>query len=154
MRKCFPYKISSRGIIKGQAVFHAHISIGYSDCSKTQNYEYGKERNMQTKLSAMAFSGKALSYKRFLLCQGCGICCIWSVQFLRTQMWNMTIFFPIFRIFSISQGCTLAPASLSSEIMEIGVNLNLIFFQVWCFHWLERSKWSSAMGKKPNVRQC
>lgn len=154
MRKCFPYKISSQGIIKGQAVFHAHISIGYSDCSKTQDYEYGKERNMQTKLSAMAFSGKALRYEWFPLCQGCGICCIWSVQFLRTQMWNMTIFFPIFRIFSIPQGCTLAPASLSSEIMEIGVNFNFIFSKCDVFTDWRGLNEALLWGKSPNVRQC
>lgn len=132
MSKCFPYKTSSQSVIKGQAVFHAHISLGYLDCSKIQNYECGKERNIQTKLSATAFSGKTLSYQSFLLCQGCGICCTWHVQFHRARIRNTAISPqfsppPIFHVFSVSHRCTLIPAPQTTGVMEIGFNFYSIF---------------------------
>lgn len=128
MSKCFPYKkISSQSIIKGQAVFHAHISLGYLNCSKIQNCEYGKERNTQIKLSAAAFSGKALSCQWFLLCQGCGICCICVCSSLELKCERWQFFFPFF-IFSVyhKEAHWLQPLC-PLGYWKYGVNFNFTF---------------------------
>lgn len=50
--KCFLHWISPQSSLKWKAVSHEHVSLEYSDCSKMQNWDYGKERNIQ---SATAF---------------------------------------------------------------------------------------------------
>lgn len=47
--KCFAYRVSPQSSLKWKAVFQEHVSLKYSDCSKMQNCDYGKERNLQTK---------------------------------------------------------------------------------------------------------
>lgn len=41
--KCFPYRMSLQSSLKWKTVFHEHLSLEYSDCSKMQNCDYGKE---------------------------------------------------------------------------------------------------------------
>lgn len=92
--KCFPYRISSQSSLKQKVVFHEHVSLEYSDCSKMQNCDYGKEKNMQTKCYSILRQSPELS----VICSvpGCGICCIWHVQFPRKYETWLCFFSPFF----------------------------------------------------------
>lgn len=59
--KCFLHWISPQSSLKWKAVSHEHVSLEYSDCSKMQNWDYGKERNIQTKCNSILRQSPELS---------------------------------------------------------------------------------------------
>lgn len=136
MSKCFPYKkISSQSIIKGQAVFHAHISLRYLDCSKIQNCEYGKERNMQTKCYSISRQSPELSMISSMprMWDLLYLVCAVSPE-LKCETWPppQRPTTPIFCIFQCVPRCTLTPAFLTTGVMEIGVNFYLFIYFLKC----------------------
>ena len=48
---------------------------------------------------------------------------------LEYETWPFPLAPPIFHILSVSHRCTLTPASLTTEVIEIGVNFNFIFLK-------------------------
>lgn len=96
--KCLPCRISPQSSLKWQAVFHEHVSLEYSDCSKMQNCDYGEERNIQTKCYSILRQSPELSMI-------CSVPRMWYLLYMACavpQRLYMALFlFPIFLFFSV-----------------------------------------------------